>query len=100
MAMAFIQIIDFQTSKIDDMLAMDRDWESASGEARTTRHRVLARDRDNPERFFNIVWFDSYESAMENSNLPVTQEFAEKMMALSNGPATFINLDVVEEHDG
>ena len=98
--MAFIQIIDFQTSKIDDMLALDNDWEAAATGSRTTRRRVLARDRDNPERFLNIVWFDSYESAMENSNLPVTQEFAEKMMALSNGPATFVNLDVVEEHEG
>ena len=98
--MAFIQIIDFQTSKIDDMLAMDREWEAAASGQRTTRRRVLARDRDNPERFLNIVWFDSYESAMENSSLPVTQEFAEKMMALSDGSATFINLDVVEEHDG
>ena len=34
--------------------------------------------------------------AMENSNLPVTQDFAQRMMALSDGPPTFYNLDVVE----
>jgi hypothetical protein len=43
------------------------------------------------------VFFDSYESAMENSNLPVTQEFAQRMMALSDGPPSFFNLDVVED---
>jgi hypothetical protein len=34
---------------------------------------------------------------MENSNLPVTQEFAKRMMALCDGPPTFYNLDVVED---
>ncbi|HVN49970.1 MAG TPA: hypothetical protein VMT43_00985 [Acidimicrobiales bacterium] len=98
--MAFIQIVDFETSKLDEMLALDREWEAASAGTRTTGHRVLARDRDNPDRYLNIVWFDSFESAMENSNLPVTQAFAEKMMALSKGGATFVNLDVIEEIEG
>ena len=42
------------------------------------------------------MFFDSYEEAMENSNLPVTQQFAAKMMALTDGEPTFHNLDVVE----
>jgi hypothetical protein len=41
--------------------------------------------------------FDSYEDAMENSNLPVTQEFSQKMMALGDGPPTFYNLDLAED---
>jgi hypothetical protein len=44
-----------------------------------------------------IVFFDSYESAMENSNLPETNEFSQKMMELLDGPPTFYNLDVVED---
>ena len=46
-----------------------------------------------------IVEFDSYESAMENSRLPETGEFAQKLGALCDSPPTFRNLDVrrVEE---
>ena len=37
-----------------------------------------AADRSQPGRYFAIVFFDSYESAMENSSLPETQAAAEK----------------------
>ena len=44
-----------------------------------------------------VVFFDSYESAMENSNLPETAEFADKQMQLLCGPPTFYDLDVIQE---
>ena len=44
-----------------------------------------------------VVFFDSYESAMENSNLPETAEFAEKQMTLLEGPPTFLDLDVIDD---
>ena len=34
------------------------------------------RDHDDPDRYYNVVFFDSHEEAMANSELPVTQEFA------------------------
>jgi hypothetical protein len=43
------------------------------------------------------VFFDSYESAMENSKLPETQAAAEKYMALADGPPVFYDLDVLED---
>ena len=95
--MAFVQIIRFRTSKFDEMRKVAEEWESAAGSASTARRRVLCEDRDNPGTYMNIVFFDSYESAMENSNLPVTQEFSQKMMALGDGEPTFFNLDVVED---
>jgi hypothetical protein len=52
---------------------------------------------DDPSRHFAIVFFDSYEAAMENSALPETQAAAEKNMALSDGPPVFYNLDVLED---
>jgi hypothetical protein len=58
---------------------------------------VLCEDGDDPGRYLNVVFFDSYEAAMENSNLAVTKQFSEKMMALSDGPATFYNLDILED---
>jgi hypothetical protein len=37
------------------------------------------------------------ESAMKNSNLPVTQEFSARMVALADGQPTFYNLDVAQD---
>ena len=49
---------------------------------------ITGSDREDSGRYLQVVFFDSYESAMENSNLPVT-EFAQRMMALSDGPPSF-----------
>ena len=95
--MAFVQIIEFRTSKFDEMRKVGDEWEAAAGTDSRARRRVMCQDRDNPGRYFNIVFFDSYESAMENSNLPVTAEFSKRMMALGDGPPTFYNLDVVDD---
>jgi hypothetical protein len=95
--MGFVQVIEFRTSKLDEMRKVGDEWEAAAGGDSKARRRVMCEDRENPGRYFNIVFFDSYESAMENSKLPVTQEFSQRMMALSNGPPTFYNLDVIED---
>jgi hypothetical protein len=95
--MGFIQIIEFRTSKPDEMRKVADEWEQKAAGQSTARRRVLTQDRDNPGRYLNVVFFDSYESAMENSNNPVTQEFATQMMALADGPPTFYNLDVIED---
>jgi hypothetical protein len=97
--MAFVQIIEFRTSKIDDMRKLGDDWEAKAGSDRTARRRLLCEDRDTPGRYFNIVFFDSYESAMENSNLPATHDFAPRMAALAEGGPTFYNLDVLEDKE-
>jgi hypothetical protein len=95
--MAFVQIIDFRTSKMDEMRKLEEEWVAAAG-AESRAHRVITgADRDDEGRYLQVVFFDSYESAMENSNLPVTQEFAQRMMALSDGPPTFHNLDVIND---
>jgi hypothetical protein len=36
---------------------------------RTIRREMLTRDRNDPSCYFNLVFFDSYESAMKNSTL-------------------------------
>jgi hypothetical protein len=95
--MGFVQIIEFRTSNFDEMQKIGNDWEAAAAGDRKSRRRVLCQDRDDPGRYVNVVFFDSYEEAMENSNLPVTQEFSQKLMALADGPPTFYNLDVVED---
>lgn len=95
--MSFVQIIEFRTSKIDEMEKVGNEWEAAAGVDRKAQRRILCSDRDNDGRYFNIVFFDSYDDAMENSNLPVTQEFSQKLMALADGAPTFYNLDIVED---
>ena len=93
----FVQIIQFKTSKIEEIRKLGDEWEAAAGDARTPTRVVLCSDRDNPGHYVNIVFFDSYEEAMENSNLPQTHEFSQKMMALGDGPPKFYNLDVIDD---
>ena len=95
--MAFVQIIEFRSSKFDEMVKLEDQWEKATEGKRTAGRRVLCEDHDDPGRYFNIVFFDSHESAMKNSALPETDEFSGKMMALADGPPTFYNLDVVDD---
>jgi prepilin-type processing-associated H-X9-DG protein len=96
-AMGFVQIIQFKTSKLDEMQKVGSEWEAAAGADSTARRRVLCQDRDHPGQFVNIVFFDSHEEAMQNSELAATQEFSQKMMSLADGPPTFLNLDVLED---
>jgi hypothetical protein len=95
--MAFVQIIQFKTSKPDEVKALGDEWEAAIGADRKAVRRALCRDRDSADSYFNIVFFDSYEAAMENSQHPVTQEFSTKLMALGDGEPTFYNLDIIDE---
>ena len=96
--MAFIQIVEFRSDKIDEMRALDAEWTARAGaEGATARRGILCADRDDPGHYFQVVFFDSFEDAETNSNLPLTQEFAQKMMALGQGEPAFHNLDVVDD---
>ncbi|WP_028048488.1 hypothetical protein [Cellulomonas sp. URHD0024] len=92
----FVQIIDFRTTRIDEVQALGDEYVSAraaEGDTHVVRTVVTA-DRDEPGRYLNIVEFDSYEAAMENSARPETDAFAARLAALCDGPPTFVNLDV------
>jgi quinol monooxygenase YgiN len=95
--MSFIQIIEVKTSKLDEMRDLDAQWEKASQGKRTARRSIVTTDRNDPDQVRIIVFFDSYESAMENSKLPETQELAAKLAELTEGPPTFLDLDVIED---
>jgi hypothetical protein len=97
--MAFVQIIEFRTDKIDEMRKIGNEWEAAAASGRTARRRLVCQDRDNPGRYFNIVFFDSYDSAMKNSQLPATKEFSQRLAAQTQGGPTFYNLDVIEDKE-
>ena len=95
--MAFIQIIEFRTTRFEEVRQLGTEWEAAVGSDATARRRILGRDRNDAERCRIIVFFDSYEEAMRNSDHPVTQEFASRLAALVDGAPTFFDLDVVED---
>ena len=95
--MSFIQIIEMHTSKVDELQALEDEWEKATEGRRTLRRSIIARDRNDSKRYFVFAFFDSYESAMENSNLPETTEFGQKQSALLDGPMEFTDLDVIDD---
>lgn len=94
--MGFIQIVEFDTADIDAVQKIDEEWKRATEGRRTARREIVTRDRSNPDRYRAFVFFDSYESAMENSQLPETQTFAERYQAATKG-TTFHDLDVISD---
>ena len=97
--MPFVQLIEFQTEKIDEFNATVDAWLKESAEWRTSTRATLNLDRDRPGTYLQVVEFPSYEAAMENSNRPETAKFAERLAALCSAPAVFRNLDVVRQDD-
>jgi hypothetical protein len=98
--MAFLQIIEYQTSRIDEVTALGMEFReqtaaTSQGGAKPLGGTITA-DRDRPGYFLSIVEFDSYEAAMEASNRPETQEFFGRLSQLMDGPPKFYNLDVVD----
>ena len=95
--MEFIQIIDCHTPKFDELTALEEEWRKATEGKRTLRRSIITRDRNDPERYLILAFFDSYDSAMANSNLPETTEFGRKQTALLDGPMEFTDLDVIRD---
>jgi hypothetical protein len=57
----------------------------------------VCQDSDKPGQYFTIAEFDSHEEAMRNSQMPETTKLSEQLAALADGPATFYNLDVIQD---
>jgi hypothetical protein len=93
--MAFIQTIDFRTTRFEEGKPYIDEYLAKTEGRRTVRRTILCQDRDDAEHYINIAFFDSYDSAMENSNLPETAELAAKLALLSDGPDTFHNFEVI-----
>jgi len=94
--MRFVQSIEFRGSKEEFERLLER-YKELMGPATTVRSARLFEDRDDPGRFVELVEFDSFESAMSNSNHPGTQKWAEEAASLLGG-ATFRNFDVVGDY--
>ena len=95
--MSFVQIMEMRTKNVDEIQGLQREWEKATEGRRTLRRAIVGRDRNDPDRYVILAFFDSYESAMANSDLPETSEFGQKQGALVDGPIQFTDLDVIDD---
>ncbi len=91
----FVQIIQYKTSKFDDMQKVADKFREQTEGRRTVARVMVCKDRDNAGQFMTIVEFPSYDAAMKNNNLPETEALSAEMMKLADGPPTFYNLDIV-----
>lgn len=95
--MAFVQMMEMTTSKLAEFKAIDREWRDATEGKRTLRRATLLQDRNDRHHIVVLAFFDSFESAMENSNLPETTAFAERLATLAEGSLVFSDFEVLEE---
>ena len=95
--MSFIQIIDINTTKFEEIDALDRAWERDTAGRSTVRRNIVTRDHNDPNHYVIVVFFDSFESAMANSDLPETSALSGALAALVDGPPSFLDLDVVDD---
>lgn len=95
----FVQIIEFRTSRVNEIRDLVAEMGARLGTGSALRGTVTA-DLDRPGYYLNIVEFESRQSAMENSARPEVGEFASRMAALCDEPPRFYNLDVVEAWPG
>ena len=76
--------------------ALEAEWERATEGKRTLRRSIVTVTATT-ERYVVLAFFDSYESAMVNSNLAETADFGQKQAALMDVPPVFHDLDVIED---
>ena len=97
--MEFVQILEFKTSKFDEVQATLDEYRAkreAAG-APMPVQVLQCEDRDQPNTYVAVVRFPSYEAAMENSNNPETAAMAERLAQLTDGSPAFRNLNLVNE---
>ena len=94
----FVQIIEWKTSRLDEVQKLQEEFRSAWQERKggPTRITVLA-DRDRPNTYMTIAEFNSLEEAEANSNSEETSAFAGRMAELCDGPPTFYNTDLMQQ---
>ena len=95
--MQFVQLIEFQTSRIDEFDALVDEWIKVSEGWRAPSRSLRTKDRDHPNTYVQIIEFPSFVAAMENSDRPETTEFAKHLAELCDEPPTFTNLDVLRD---
>jgi quinol monooxygenase YgiN len=94
--MGFIQLVEFSTTKPDEVRKLADKYREDSQGKRTVVRGHLCLDRNTPDHYVTVAEFRSPEEAAQNSDLAETQEFAKAMDQLVDGPVIFRDLEVVD----
>jgi hypothetical protein len=94
--MKFMQIIEFKTTRWDDVNELMDAWVATTEGQRTASWAISGQDRDQADTYLEVVEFPSHEDAMRNNDLPETAKFSEGISALCD-ETTFRNVDVLRE---
>lgn len=93
--MTFVQIIDYETDRADEMKALVDQWMARTEGKRTVVSEMHGEDHDKPGHYVDIIEFPSYDQAMANSKMPETQQMAAQLKELCTAGPRFLNLDVM-----
>lgn len=93
--MGFVQIIELQTGRFDEVEALHEAWLADTAGTRTTTSETILADRDHPGRYLVVVEFPDEAAAARNDALAATGRFAEQLRGLLDEPPVFRNLDLV-----
>ncbi|MGY1637117.1 DUF1059 domain-containing protein [Geodermatophilus sp. SYSU D00742] len=93
---AFVQLIEFHARDLEGFRRLGEEWRERMGRETTARWIVVTSDRDRPHTYVQMVGFPDHASAMRNSEHPVTTDISKRMQEVTEGEASFRNLDVVE----
>ena len=97
--MKFAQVIEFETTRIEEFNARLDAWIAGTEGKRIPHRAVLQKDRDASSVYLLTVEFATHEQGVENSSRPETGEFAAFLAGISDGALTFRNLDVLRVED-
>ncbi|CAL9638922.1 hypothetical protein ABZ519_13345 [Streptomyces collinus] len=98
--MKFVQIIDFETDRLEEMQQLiEEAGQRSAGRTGGPTRSMLLKDRDRPNRYLALIEFASFEEAMRNSDDPETSRMAERLDALSLNERVFTNCDLVDARD-
>ena len=98
--MAFIQLVEFATSRIDGVRKFSEKYRADAKGKRKVVRGMLCIDRNRPAHYVTVTEFNNQDEALENANLPETKEFAKNIDELTDGPVIFRSLEVIDSWEG
>ncbi|MFI6937669.1 hypothetical protein ACIBI4_00235 [Streptomyces sp. NPDC050418] len=100
MSQKFVQIIDFESQRFDEMQqVLDRFEQQMQGTSGGPTHRILLQDREQPGRYLAIIEFESYDDAMRNNERPEVAKLNEQLSALCTRAPSFTNCDLKDSRE-
>ncbi|MYW66453.1 hypothetical protein GTY65_20675 [Streptomyces sp. SID8379] len=100
MSQKFVQIIDFETQRYNEMQdLLDRFERQMQGTSGGPTHRILLQDREKSGRYLAIIEFESYDDAMRSNEHPEVAKLNEQLSALCTRQLAFTNCDLKDSRE-